>query len=472
MRQAVGSRSLDVLVVTENRTLQRRLTQFFDMVGYQAVQAATSAAAQAAVDATNPHIVLIDADLAEQTGWELCNIQPMGSVTPPFRFLLVEQSRDYQLREALEAGIDDFLELPIRYGELLTRMRSAAQVLEYDQRIVQQDSRDPFTGLASKSELTSALRRLLKQPSGQTQVSCVVFDIDFFRRVEQAAGRGAARSLLKDVASELSALQPEQAVLACFGGDRFCALLPGFNEAAAAQWAERVASALAEATFTVADQPFQLTVSAGAASSASGGSAVKLLEQANQALLQAQRSGRNCVIRYSVAGATGDEQLEPETLFAHTTVTEVMAPCTVFLKPHEPLADAAELLKRTRLDAIPVIDTDGLLLGVCERARVAAAPEFDYPARLVRDLLTTNVQTFEASANLSSLMQFFSRDERSLAVIVDGKRPIGLVTCDSLVALSRPLTAESLASESLHAGDDEDELRLSSVQVMQPQSTA
>jgi len=446
MHYSSASPTLKVLVVTEDRVLQRQLSGFFDLVGYRVLQAAERGAALAAAAAENPQIVLLDAELAAAGDWELCGLltaRPPAS--GPFKFLLVDEPDQQHLHEALEAGIDDFLIKPIAYGELLSRLRAAARVLEYDRRVSHQSRVDPLTGLLSRSALAGHFRRQLADHNGATaRVACVVIDIDFFSRVGRQQGAAASDALLQAFAQELNRLRTGSEVLGCLGSDRFCAMLPGTNEAAAAEWAENARAALLDCQFDVVGTPLRVTISAGVASSEPAERAEQLIDRAIQALVGAKAMGRNCVCRSSELVAEPKGFGASEKLFELTTVRDVMTPCTVFLGPQEPVAEAIELLDRTRLDGIPVIDNKGKLLGVCERISLAELAETDH-AGSVREVMTTEVQTFAQDESLAALMEHFTRDNSSLVVVIDGSKPVGFVTCNSLVALSRPV--KSLLAE-------------------------
>ncbi len=448
MHYASTSPTLKVLVVTEDRVLQRQLSGFFDLVGYRVLQAAERGAALAAAAAENPQIVLLDAELAAAGDWELCGLltgRPPGS--GPFKFLLVDEPDQQHLHEALEAGIDDFLVKPIAYGELLSRMRAAARVLEYDRRVSHQNRVDPLTGLLSRSALAGHFRRQLADHNGAAaRVACAVIDIDFFSRVGRQQGGAAADALLQAFAQELNRLCTGSEVLGCLGSDRFCVMLPGATEASAAEWAENVRSALADGEFNPGGTPVRLTVSIGVASSKPAERAEQLIERAVQTLAGAKSMGRNCVCCASELAAEPRAFEASEQLFESTTVRDVMTPCTVFLGPDEPVAEAIELLDRTRLDGIPVVDGKGKLLGVCERICLAELAETDH-AGSVREAMTADVQTFTEAESLAALMEHFTRDNSSLAVVVDGNKPVGFVTCNSLVALSRPVKSSSLLAD-------------------------
>jgi CBS-domain-containing membrane protein len=253
----------------------------------------------------------------------------------------------------------------------------------------------------------------------------------------------------------LNRLRVGSEVLGCLGPDRFCAMLPGASDTAAAEWAEHVREALAAARFKVQGTTWQITASFGVAGCDAADSAEQLLNLATQALESAKSSGRNCVVRYGEFGADARELIAPAKMFDGTVARGVMTPCTVFLQGDEPVGQAVTLLHQTRLDAIPVVDAEGKFLGLCEHSQVIAVDESQYTTQRVRDVMTTDVQSFGEAEEFASLLDFFTRDERSLAVVVDGQRPIGLITCNSLLAMSKPVTTLSLAPASQYSDTSE-----------------
>ncbi len=439
---------LKILVVTEDRVLQRQLSGFFELVGYQPLQAAERQTALAAVGAENPQVIVIDADLAAGADWELCGLlsQRTGPVGH-FKFLLVDEPDNEQLQEALEAGIDDFLIKPIAYGELLSRLRAAARVLEYDRRVGQQNRVDPLTGLLSRSALAGHLRRQLNEHApSPPRVACVAIDIDFFGRIHRQHGTAAADLLLQAFAQELNQQRVGCEVLGSLGADRFCAMLPGANEATAAEWAENTRQLLAAWQFKLGETNCGVTVSFGVAGCQAAERPDQLIERAVAALAAAKRLGRNCVVRSSEHEQWSGQFGAGDKLFESTTVRDVMTPCTVLVRPEETVAEALELLDRTHLDGIPVVDAKGKLLGICERANLGQVAE-TADSRTVREAMTADVQSFEEHESLAALMDYFTRDSSSYVIAVAEGRPVGLVTCNSLVALSHPVKQGSLTAE-------------------------
>lgn len=450
MYNGTGSKTLKILVVTEDRALQRELSGFFELVGYQLLQAADRKTALAAAAAGCPQIVLLDAELGAAADWELCRqLSQRPSEVAGFKFLLVDEPDESQLQDALEAGIDDFLVKPVSYGELLSRLRVAARVLEYDRRVGQQGRIDPRTGLLSRSAFTAHLRRQLTEHAGAApRVACAVLDIDFFARAGRVYGASAADTLSQAVAQKLNGLRVGSEVLGCLGADRFCVMLPGADEAAAVQWAEKAREAVAAEVFTLGETTVKFTISLGVAGCEAGEGAEQLIERAVRALEAAKNLGRNCVVAWSGLDAQAADSLEIDKLFQQTMVRDVMTPCTVYLEHNQTTAEAIDLLDRTRLDAIGVVDAKGKLLGVCQRADFADAANTDDPQPTLIETMTTDVQTFDQRESLASLISYFTGNAASLVVVVDDGRPVGFVACDSLVMLSRPVEVDSLAADS------------------------
>ena len=447
MDLATNPRPLKVLVVTKNRAVQRRLSRFLVMVRYHVLQAADAHSALVAVDAESPDVALLGCDLASAADWELCHIlSQRPSAAGMFKILMVKDPDETQMQEALEAGIDDVLPEPIECGELLARLRAAARVLEYDRRAAEQEALDTVTGLPGRYSFERRLKSLATTANdAASRLACVVIDVDFFGRIDRSQGAAAGEALLRAIAQQLGRAVTGDQVVGYLGGDRFGVILPGASDLEAAEWAELARAELAAAKFKLGETMWQITASFGIAAGAAA-AAPELIERATQALQTAKSSGRDCIARW---GEFRDDahDLEPNRLFEGATARDVMTPCTVFLRADEPAGHAIELLHRTRLEGIPVIDGEGKLVGLCEQHALASLGEAHYETHRIREVMTTDVATFDQQESFASLMEFFTRDSRSLTIVVHKSRPVGFVTCNSLLALPQPITTATLAGD-------------------------
>ncbi len=191
----------------------------------------------------------------------------------------------------------------------------------------------------------------------------------------------------------------------------------------------------------------KLTASLGVVGCETAESPEQLLEQASAALAAAKASGRNCVVRWGefTTDAESTASLQSRIL-ERTTVRHVMTPCSVFLQADDSSSCAAKLLRQARLDALPVVDTQGKLIGLCKQDLLDNSPRRGPDQRVSAAMIST-VHRFGPTDDVAALIDYFNQDPLAWAVVVDGGRPVGLVNCDSLVALSQSAGAHGFAGE-------------------------
>jgi two-component system, cell cycle response regulator len=166
---------------------------------------------------------------------------------------------------------------------------------------------DALTGVGNRRYLDTALQQQVAQAlQTGAPLSVVMTDLDHFKAVNDTHGHPAGDAVLAAFGAQLRQNSRASDVVARFGGEEFLVLMPETPLASAADWAERM-RALCERT-TVAPLPAPITVSLGVAtlhhSAASATEAIRqLIQDADAALYQAKRAGRNRVV--VAAGAEG-----------------------------------------------------------------------------------------------------------------------------------------------------------------------
>jgi diguanylate cyclase (GGDEF)-like protein len=142
---------------------------------------------------------------------------------------------------------------------------------------------DPLTGLLNRRSLEAKLAR------GAPLCSVVMFDVDFFKRVNDMHGHGFGDEVLREIAFTLSNHAPTNASLARWGGEEFMLLLPSTD----AQEARTCAVRLCEAVRKARPGGIDVTLSAGVAQCKDAESMERMLERADEALYRVKESGRN-----------------------------------------------------------------------------------------------------------------------------------------------------------------------------------
>ncbi|EMI52171.1 GGDEF domain-containing response regulator [Rhodopirellula sallentina] len=180
---------------------------------------------------------------------------------------------------------------------------------------------DALTGVLNRHAMLSEFEKHWAQAcENQTPLSCVILDVDFFKRVNDEFGHVIGDKVLQRVAKLISTQMRCGDSIARYGGEEFCVILVDADEDVAAQWADRVRQRLAESPFQIPEGTIQITASFGVAHRCGETKTVEhLIDAADHALLEAKHDGRNRVARYSanakrIAGDSGNSLLDLNAL--------------------------------------------------------------------------------------------------------------------------------------------------------------
>ena len=149
---------------------------------------------------------------------------------------------------------------------------------------------DPLTGLANRRGFQEAAEREVSRASRNgAPLSTVVFDIDHFKRVNDAHGHATGDLVLQHVARCLEVTARCTDVVARWGGEELIALLPDTDLRGAHRFAERVREAVAAGEGGLPP----VTVSAGVAQREPGETMGDSIARADARLYEAKASGRD-----------------------------------------------------------------------------------------------------------------------------------------------------------------------------------
>lgn len=155
---------------------------------------------------------------------------------------------------------------------------------------------DPLTGLYNRNALDQRLSELDGQPCEESEGlshALLLCDLDHFKRVNDQLGHAAGDAVLQDVAYTMRAALRAGDSIYRIGGEEILVILPGADEAAAVEIAERLRATVRERR----PVGVPVTVSIGLAVSRPGRvDTGDLLARADAALYAAKAEGRNAVV--------------------------------------------------------------------------------------------------------------------------------------------------------------------------------
>lgn len=237
-------------------------------------------------DGTSEKGVLLDLDVTGDTRTYSVNSVPIFDERGAKRGVL--------------ASFEDVTDIERKNAELAETLvqlrRSARQVQRQNRELERLATRDPLTNCLNRRAFFEQAETIFRAALRYDYpISCLMLDVDHFKSVNDNHGHARGDEVLQQVALTLLKSARESSLVCRYGGEEFCVLLPHADLAAAYDFAERVRVNVEELRF----EGLRVTASFGVTDLTLGEQDVQgMLDQADQALYAAKRTGRNRVIRF------------------------------------------------------------------------------------------------------------------------------------------------------------------------------
>lgn len=127
------------------------------------------------------------------------------------------------------------------------------------------------------------------------ELSFIMADIDYFKRVNDAYGHSIGDKVLQEVAKTIARQCRESDLPARYGGEEFAVVVPHEGISGAVHLAERCRREIENVNLPDRSEPIRPTVSFGVAEAVGAPTAELLVDHADQALYRAKAAGRNRV---------------------------------------------------------------------------------------------------------------------------------------------------------------------------------
>ena len=151
-------------------------------------------------------------------------------------------AQDQRVQGAL-VTFDDMTEIEAKNEELRHALqkleKTQLEVTEQNRQLHLLATRDPMTNTLNRRSLFQSMDDLFKEArSSQSPLSFIMVDIDHFKSVNDTYGHGVGDRVIIYMAKCLCRHARVQDLVARFGGEEFCVVLPGTEVAEAARLAE------------------------------------------------------------------------------------------------------------------------------------------------------------------------------------------------------------------------------------------
>jgi len=291
------NRRIAALVVDDSPSARAYASALLSMYGYQVIEAGDGASALRAVEADpSIRLVIVDEEMPGMQGVELTRRLRALRARDKVAVIGISGNSDPSLiPRFLKNGANDFLRKPFSREEFFCRVSQNVDQLELIGTLQDLATRDFLTGLPNRRSFLERSQRQLAA-AGPGEVSVAMVDIDHFKHINDSLGHEAGDQAIRAVAGVLQAHTRPHDISARFGGEEFCLMVAGMDDAESSSHFELLRAEVAALRLPIGDESLRMTVSIGVCRMPlRAGSLHQLITEADRQLYLAKADGRNRV---------------------------------------------------------------------------------------------------------------------------------------------------------------------------------
>jgi len=254
-----------------------------------------------------PRLALIDWMMPKMDGPGLCR-EIRSRHDGPYVYIILLTARELteDVVAGLEAGADDYLKKPCQPAELKARLHTGCRILQLEDKLVEareemrfKATHDALTSLWDRGAILSLLRGSLDRAAREGfSVSLLLCDVDHFKKINDVHGHLVGDEVLREVSARLIGAVRSTDAVGRYGGEEFLVVLSGCPRERLESVAEQVRRAVGGVSYPTTQGLMNVSLSIGALTIEEwdrSSPIERVLQEADEALYQAKRSGRNKV---------------------------------------------------------------------------------------------------------------------------------------------------------------------------------
>ncbi len=200
----------------------------------------------------------------------------------------------------------DFIKEPVDKKELEIRVNTLLKISYYKNRMNEVSTTDELTGLHNRKYLQEQLEAEISRAKRYgTKLSCILFDLDYFKVINDCYGYEWGDILLTKIAGIMSNAARKEDIVTRYGDEEFLLILPNTTEENAFIFGERLRREVEKFEFIPAgeEEAHPITISGGISTfpcmEEVAEDANTLIRYAEHALYNAKKRGKNKIVQFS-----------------------------------------------------------------------------------------------------------------------------------------------------------------------------
>ena len=294
--------NINILIVDDDSSVRNPMNEFIKLSGYNSFGASSAEEAIDILKTTSMQVVITDVMLPEMGGFELTKLitQEYDSAV----IVITGYSDIYSYEEAIKMGASDFIIKPLRFEELLLRLKKVLAERELA------NDRGRMMEKLQKLAITDGLTKLHNSRSFYSQLevevdrfnrykrslALLLMDIDHFKKYNDSYGHLEGDKALVKIAQIIKSCLRKLDSAYRYGGEEFTVILPETSCKEAQNVAQRIKSALkAEKFIPKQEKEAKITISIGVTEYYPGEQLSEFIQRADKAMYLSKEKGRNKV---------------------------------------------------------------------------------------------------------------------------------------------------------------------------------
>lgn len=243
----------------------------------------------------NPGVIIVES---------VPNIKDLLMVTK-FKFPILFIGETFK-GATVRAVAFDYIKTPVDNQELVVRVKNMLKIKELRDKLKTLSTTDELTGLHNRRYLLERMEQEISRAKRySTPLSLLLFDLDFFKVVNDIYGYEWGDVLLRSIADKLKQLIRKEDIITRYGDEEFIVVLPNTSEDNAFLFAERFRKDIEKMEFIPAgeEERHPITISGGIATFPclpdTEEDANTIIRYAEHALYNAKKRGKNKIVQFS-----------------------------------------------------------------------------------------------------------------------------------------------------------------------------
>ncbi|MFH2060839.1 MAG: response regulator [Pseudomonadota bacterium] len=287
-----------ILIVDDNPKHIQLIGKTLSEKGYAIEFATSGEEALEWVSHTRFDLILLDVVMPGMTGFDVCRqLKTLSRAKDiPVIFLTVKTEIS-DIVKGFQIGVVDYVTKPFNPIELMARVETHLELKSSRDMLKKMALTDGLTQLYNHGYIHERLsQEISRAVRAQKPLSVVMFDLDYFKNINDTYGHKTGDKILVSTASLIKETLRKEDIAGRYGGEEFLVILPDTDQQGALWVAEKIRSEIETRRWD--ENALTLTISGGVCA-LKDEDASSLIKKADQLLYQAKNEGRNkiCVNR-------------------------------------------------------------------------------------------------------------------------------------------------------------------------------